>query len=92
MVRPRGTSPWVTGSGRLLLLLPASIILAWSVWTTSQLMALRADVAELINATNVAQQQVTEYRAALIDAMNAPRVGHGFNANGKQLASGIGGF
>ena len=92
MVPSRGTSPWVTGSGRLLLLLPASIILAWSVWTTSQLMALRADVAELIDAVNATQQQVTEYRVALIDAMDAPRMGHGFKANGKQLASGIGGF
>jgi len=49
-------------------------------------------VAELIDATDATQQQVTEYRAALIDTMDAPRVGHGFNANGKQLASGIGGF
>ena len=92
MVPFRRMSPWVTGSGRLLLLLPASIILAWSVWTTSQLMALRADVAELIDAVNATQQQVTEYRVALIDAMDAPRMGHGFKANGKQLASGIGGF
>ena len=92
MVPSRRTSSWVTSSGRLLVLLPASIILAWSMWTTSQLMALRADVAELIDATDATQQQVTEYRAALIDTMDAPRVGHGFNANGKQLASGIGGF
>jgi len=92
MVRPRGTSPWVTGSGRLLLLLPASIILAWSVWTTSQLLSLRADVAALVDAINVTQQQVTEYRVAFIDAMDVPRMGHGFKANGRQLASGIGGF
>ena len=92
MVPFRRTFPWVTSSGRLLFLLPASVVLAWSVWTTSQLMALRADVAELIDAVNATQQQVTEYRVALIDAMDAPRMGHGFKANGKQLASGIGGF
>ena len=92
MVTSRRTSSWVTGSGRLLLLLPASIIFAWSVWTTSQLMALRADVAELSDAINATQRQVTEYRAAFIDGMDAPRMGHGFIANGKQFASGIGGF
>ena len=92
MVTSRRTSSWVTGSGRLLLLLPASIVLAWSVWTTSQLLSLRADVAELVDAINVTQQQVTEYRVAFIDGMDAPRMGHGFEANGKQLASGIGGF
>jgi hypothetical protein len=55
-------------------------------------MSLRADVAELIDAVNATQQQVTEYRVAFIDGMDAPRMGHGFEANGKQLASGIGGF
>jgi hypothetical protein len=55
-------------------------------------MALRADVAELIDAVNATQQQVTEYRVAFIDGMEVPRMGHGFKASGKQLASGIGGF
>jgi helix-turn-helix protein len=82
MAPSRGTSPWVTGSGRLLLLLPASIVLAWSVWTTSQLMPLRADVAELIDAVNATQQQVTEYRVAFIDGMDAPRMGHGLYCSG----------
>ena len=92
MAPSRATSPWATGSGRLLLLLPASIVLAWSVWTTSQLTPLRADVAELIDAVNATRQQVTEYRVAFIDGMDAPRMGRGFKANGKQLASGIGRF
>jgi hypothetical protein len=88
----RRTSPWVTGLRRLLYFLPVSIVLAWSVWATSQLMSLRADVAELIDAINATQQEITEYRTAFIDGMDAPPMGHGFKGNGKQLASGTGGF
>ena len=59
--------------GRWLLLLAASIVLTWSVWATSQLMALRADVAGLTDSVNAVSRQMTEHNAAFIDSIRSAR-------------------